>query len=231
MSVKTWMPIYWGDYLRDTAHLSASEHGAYLLMIGHYWTTAKPLPDHDEQLRRIARMEKAEWKRARLVLEGFFTISDGVWRHSRIDAELVLWGSKNEFYKDRASNAARKRWACLKDATSMPEAMLERCPPPSPSSKEKETTTIVVAKKVDLRGSRIPEDFTLDERMFQWGSENGVSPSLLSKETEKFRDYWASKAGADARKTDWFKTWCNWMRRAAENQLKAKSIDLGRAWL
>lgn len=79
------MPLYIADYRADTAHLSASEHGAYLLLIMHYWTTGA-LPDDDRQLARIACMTTAQWKNARTTVRAFFHDD---WRHKRIDAELA----------------------------------------------------------------------------------------------------------------------------------------------
>lgn len=51
-----WMPLWIGDYLKDTSHLCAAEHGAYLLLIMHYWQTGS-LPTEDRHLAMIARME------------------------------------------------------------------------------------------------------------------------------------------------------------------------------
>src|SRR5690349_2380852 len=38
------MPMYTGDMLRDTTHLSNAEFGAYHLLIYHYWDNREPLP-------------------------------------------------------------------------------------------------------------------------------------------------------------------------------------------
>lgn len=78
---RPWMPLYIADYLADTAHLSAAEHGAYLLLIMHYWSTGG-LPDDDRRLSRITRMSESEFAAARPVLVEFFAPG---WRHSRID--------------------------------------------------------------------------------------------------------------------------------------------------
>lgn len=84
MTTRPWMPLYVADYRADTAHLSAAQHGAYLLLIMHYWQTGK-LPLDDSALARIACMSLAEWRRAKPVVSAFFTAD---WHHKRIDAEL-----------------------------------------------------------------------------------------------------------------------------------------------
>lgn len=85
----TWMPIYWGDYFKDTGHLSTSEHGAYLLMIGHYWTRGRALPDDDAKLAQITRQSIGAWKKMRATLAEFFTLERGAWMHGRIEDELT----------------------------------------------------------------------------------------------------------------------------------------------
>jgi uncharacterized protein YdaU (DUF1376 family) len=85
-----WMPVYVADYLADTGHLSAAEHGAYLLLLMHYWRTASPLSSQEEQLRRIARMSLDEWQGAAPTILAFFRLGeDGLYHHKRVDAELA----------------------------------------------------------------------------------------------------------------------------------------------
>jgi uncharacterized protein YdaU (DUF1376 family) len=89
MAFNSSMPMFWGDYLRDTGHLSPAEHGAYLMLIAHQWTTAKPLPDSDVMLARIAKMTAREWRSAKPVIEPFFTVRNGEWSQKRVAEELV----------------------------------------------------------------------------------------------------------------------------------------------
>jgi len=79
-----WMPLYVGDYLRDTRHLTTIQHGAYLLLIFEYWTKGK-LPDTDAGRRRVTAMTPKQWLSNRSELAAMFTPD---WRHERIEREL-----------------------------------------------------------------------------------------------------------------------------------------------
>jgi uncharacterized protein YdaU (DUF1376 family) len=81
---RPWMPLYVGDYLGDTGHLTTTQHGAYLLLMMHYWRKGE-LPDDDRQLSKIAKLPLKTWCEYRQTLQDFFY--DG-WKHKRIDAEL-----------------------------------------------------------------------------------------------------------------------------------------------
>ena len=55
-------------------------------------------------------------------------------------------------------------------------------------------------------------------RCVTWATENfQITRQQAFAEWQAFADYWTSKAGAGARKVDWFKTWCNWVRNSRKN--------------
>ncbi len=85
----TWMPLYIGDYLRDTGHLTTEEHGAYMLLIMQAWTREGVLPCDVERLRMLARLDIKAWKRSKDTLLAFFTLTDEGYRHKRLDRELA----------------------------------------------------------------------------------------------------------------------------------------------
>jgi uncharacterized protein YdaU (DUF1376 family) len=82
---RPWMPLYVGDYLGDTGHLTTAQHGAYLLLMMHYWRKGE-LPDDDRQLSKITKLPLRTWCEYRPTLQDFF--HEG-WKHKRIDAELA----------------------------------------------------------------------------------------------------------------------------------------------
>jgi uncharacterized protein YdaU (DUF1376 family) len=101
-----YMPFYIGDHLRDTAHLSTEQQGAYLLLLFQYWTRGS-LPDDDAQLARIAGLTPGRWRKIRPAIEGFFyDRSGGFWHHKRIEAELAKVNDKSL----KRQEAAKRRW-------------------------------------------------------------------------------------------------------------------------
>lgn len=84
MSNRTWMPLHIDDYISDTDHLTATEHGAYLLLIMKYWRE-DGLPSDEALIRRYAKLSVEQWAESRDVLAALF---ENGWRHKRIDAEL-----------------------------------------------------------------------------------------------------------------------------------------------
>lgn len=206
MSNRAWMPLHITDYLADTGHLNAAEHGAYLMLIMHYWQNGS-LPADERLLARLARMSKAEWEESRDVLAMLFGPN---WTHKRIDAEL----SKADEIIEKRRNAANKRHAENKpdasavhvqskstDTGALPRTLDQGLEKEEPNGSSKK------------RGCRLPADFMPD---LAWAVTEGLTPSQAQTEAAKFRDYWNGKAGASASKLDWPGTWRNWVRQALE---------------
>jgi uncharacterized protein YdaU (DUF1376 family) len=87
-STDIWMPLYIGDYLSATQHLSTEQNGAYLLLLMSAWKFGGELPDDDEQLSSIAKLPLERWIKTRQVLCRFFEIKAGVWTQGRLTAEI-----------------------------------------------------------------------------------------------------------------------------------------------
>ena len=104
------MPIYIGDYLTATSHLSTTGHGAYLLLIFHYWTTKKELPQDDKRLARIARLSLDEWMEIKPEILDFFIPTATGWEHKRIESEMDKARKFSRNRKESGRKGAEKRW-------------------------------------------------------------------------------------------------------------------------
>ena len=223
----TWMPIYIGDYLADTMHLSCLEHGAYLLLIFAYWRSGKPLPDNDRVLAGICKMTSGQWRAMRPTMSGFFQITDGVWRHKRIDAEISKTLEISEKRSAAGSHGAAKRWKSNETgmASAIPEPLAnaqqndalyshshnsslrsEVDPPNAPLGRSK-------------RGTRLPADWRPCEQSCQLSDALGFSRAELDGTIEpEFRDFWVAVPGAKGCKLDWDATFNNRLRELARRR-------------
>lgn len=71
------------------------------------------------------------------------------------------------------------------------------------------------AKSKSPQATRLPADWRLPDDWEAWSLSEQPSWTRegVRRVAESFRDYWAAKGGADARKVDWQATWRNWVRR------------------
>jgi uncharacterized protein YdaU (DUF1376 family) len=114
--VDLWFPLYVGDYLADTMHLTTEEHGAYLLLLMAYWKNGKALCDDHKKLASICRMSLDAWSIAQASLKQFFDTESapGLWVHHRVEEELTKAREQRRRATDRAEKAAKARWGIIK---------------------------------------------------------------------------------------------------------------------
>lgn len=107
-----WYPRYPGDYMRDTAHLSLVEHGAYTVLLDHYYSTGGPLPEDVADLMRICRaFEEPERHAVRKIADLFFPVSsDGLRHNHRADKQLIEMAEKHDKLSDAGKRGMEKRW-------------------------------------------------------------------------------------------------------------------------
>ena len=98
--------MYWGDYLADTSSLKMLEHGAYMLLIAHYWQTGEPIP-HDRRYQVAKATNQHERKAVDYVVAHYFQLKGGAAFHERVGKELAKEAEKSA----KRGKAAKTRWA------------------------------------------------------------------------------------------------------------------------
>lgn len=88
MSKNPYMKLFVADYIRDTQHLTAEQHGAYLLLLMAMWTKGGTLPYDPSQLARICRVAPQRWSKVSPPVLAFFRKDDDQLTHARIQKDL-----------------------------------------------------------------------------------------------------------------------------------------------
>lgn len=97
--------LYIGDYQRDTAQLSIAQHGAYMLMLQHYYATEQPLPSGKELHRMLRAQDKTERDAIDAVAAKFWHLTDDGLVNDRADVEIT----KAAAQADTNARIARER--------------------------------------------------------------------------------------------------------------------------
>ena len=199
MSATPWMPLYIADYLADTGHLNAAEHGAYLMLIMHYWRTGG-LPQEDRALMRIARMMPDEWADAKPTIAAFF---DAEWKHTRIDKEMAKATEKN----DKRIDAGRKGGlAKSKKNPSNATVLLEQNPSNAlaSSSQPQPDISSSLHSEDNILVAEPPASVILDFPKKEQAPKDRKAPTYVPE----FNIFWDSLPHlASSSKSDSFKIW------------------------
>jgi uncharacterized protein YdaU (DUF1376 family) len=138
-----WMPIFIGDYLADTGHLTTEAHGAYLLLLMHQWRVGHFGEDAIPAITRSASST------SQVAVKQMLSKDDGGrWYSPRLDREKTRWTEKKATYTERARKGGlgKAQKAASSSASSTLQAMLEGCTSPSPLHSKKHIAQIDIER-------------------------------------------------------------------------------------
>lgn len=119
-----WYARFPSDYRRDTAHLSMMEHGAYTLLLDHYYSSGRPIPaapDPDGTCYRICyrichAFATDERDAVRSVVDQFFVLCEDGWHNQRADAEIAKYAQLVENRRKAGKAGNEKRWGASRNS-------------------------------------------------------------------------------------------------------------------
>lgn len=226
--------LYIGDYQRDTAHLSITEHGAYLLMLQHYYATEKPLPAGKALHRMLRAQDKAERDAIDSVAVQFWTETPDGLINPRADAEIA----KANAQADTNRRIAVQREAQRKVAREEHDQSTNRVTNHEPNHSHSQTPDKNKTPKAesggasDAPGSQENSALTGVVSAFQRPLPEGWEPSAetvarivrarpdlagrVPAIAEDFRLYLATKTGVQALSADWESSFLRWAAKERE---------------
>lgn len=112
-----WMPLYVSDYLVDTMHLTAEQHGAYLLLLMACWKSNARVANDADQLQAISKLTPIKWKVCAPILSSFFFVTPEYWIHNRVREELEKAEKVIAAKAVSGSNGGRSKWGGIPSAS------------------------------------------------------------------------------------------------------------------
>ena len=165
-----YLPLFTGDYLRDTQHLSLTEHGAYLKLLMHCWDQKGPAPLDDRKLYGICNARSKEEMSAVLhILEEFFVRMDDGWYNRRLQREVEKSEAISRAratagrlgFEARAKHLPSKSQASAKQvhlspSPETPKPKSKDCAPAAPSGVSEQIWTDFLKVRAKLKAEVTP---------------------------------------------------------------------------
>jgi uncharacterized protein YdaU (DUF1376 family) len=190
-------------YLADTHHLSAQEHGAYLLLLIEMSRSADGWID-DGILRQVCRVKASHWKAVRATLAPFLIERDGKVSQKRIQRQ----------------KARLPKLAILgNSAAGMPLANKESSLLPLSLVSDSESSLTAVNRKTKKLCKTLREDWQPTIANLDYAKQHGFDKAGSLALAEAFADNHRSKGN---RMADWDAAWRTWVRNEIKFNRGAK---------
>lgn len=105
----SYIPLYIGDYLADTRHLSTEQHGAYILLLMCAWRCEGYLPNDEKKLARYAGLSVKKWQSISSDILDFFEVESDKIYQKRLLQEYIKYAKKVEVNSKNGSLGGRKK--------------------------------------------------------------------------------------------------------------------------
>lgn len=100
-----YMPLFVGDYLKDTGELSNEEHGIYLKLLMFMWSQGGFLRNDPRVLCRLTGVSYRRWAPIWANLERYFYVEGDTLRHTKVEKTLR---KAREISEKRKAASAKK---------------------------------------------------------------------------------------------------------------------------
>ena len=199
MPKRPWYPRNTGHYARDTKHLTLEQHGAYNLLMDHYWDHGEGCLPSDERkllqiLSRVWGVTPQKTRKTWQVLTHFFVKKVDHFSHKRLDDEIQQADELIE-KKRKAGQAGGQASAKARGQAS---------------GQHNNNNNNNNNKKI-----YIPEGFSLTDDLIEYAAKKRVTDlNALQNFTENFIDQNKAKG---YKYVDHKSAWKTWLRTAIDD--------------
>lgn len=158
------LPLFTDAYMADTRHLTAAQHGAYLLLLMTAWRMPDcKLPDDDKFLARCASMDARTWKANKPIVMAFWKQDDEqkFYQGRLLDERKYV----NEL-SCKNSRAVKARWLKNNNSphtTVIPNSYVNDTPTPTPTPIHKTIEVLLLKKPIKDCQNILPEWMPVEE--------------------------------------------------------------------